>query len=121
VRSFEQARDAIVNGYPVAVCSNQGFSEQRDQDGFDKASGVWNHCMKFIGVKDDSRAGLLCMNSWGTGRVGGPTGQYSIPDSTFWVDAAVCNRMLGQGDSYALASFSGYQRREQKIAELLKQ
>lgn len=66
VQSYEEARDAIANGYPVPVCSDQGFTDTRDADGFARASGSWAHCMLFMACDDNpSRPGLLCMNSWG--------------------------------------------------------
>lgn len=44
VTSYKEARDAIVNGYPVPVCSNQGFTSTRDSDGFCRPKGRWGHC-----------------------------------------------------------------------------
>lgn len=122
VRTFEEARDAIANGYPVAVCSAQGFQMVRDEDGFAQPSGTWYHCMKFIAARDDSRPGLLCMNSWGD-QHSGPKGKYDIPDGSFWVDAEVCTRMFqnrtnGGPDSYALSQFSGYPRRFEALRSL---
>ena len=120
VTSFEQARDAIANGYPIAVGSNQGFRTARDDDGFAKAKGKWSHCMKFIAVKDDDRPALLCMNSWGASSPSGPKGLYDIPDGSFWVDAEACNRMLGQRGGFALSGFDGYQVRVEEVQEALK-
>lgn len=108
VTTFEQARDAIASGYPVPVCSGQGFSQRRDNQGFDRASGSWAHCMKFVGARDDARPGLLCMNSWGVDGVSGPKGEFDIPDGSFWVDAQTCTRMLREQDSYAVSNFDGY-------------
>ena len=66
VKSYEQARDLIANGYPIAVCSNLGFSNQRDKNGVSKPSGSWAHCMCVIGVWDDGNIRrLLIQNSWG--------------------------------------------------------
>lgn len=45
VTTYEDARDAIANGYPVAVCSNRGFNSTRDKQGFLRPSGSWPHCM----------------------------------------------------------------------------
>lgn len=115
VQSFAEARDALANGYPVAVCSDQGFSLMRDADGFASPEGIWYHCMKFIATRDDGRPGLLCMNSWGPDQPGGPKGKYDIPDGSFWVDADVCTRMLQQRDSYAVSQFDGYPARSGQI------
>jgi hypothetical protein len=107
VSSYEQARDAIANGYPVPVCSNQGFTDRRDSQGFARASGRWAHCMVFVAVDDTSRPGLLCDNSWGANWISGPK-RHDQPDGSFWVDASVCDRMLKQNDSFAVPGFDGY-------------
>jgi hypothetical protein len=65
VRTWEEARDAIYNGYPISIASNQGFTSSRDKDGFARASGNWAHQMALIAMKDDERPGVLIQNSWG--------------------------------------------------------
>jgi len=109
VTTYEEARDALANGYPVAVCSDQGFDDVRDSEGFARAMGSWAHCMCFIGVDDNpKRPGLLCQNSWGRNWIRGPK-RLGQPDGSFWVDAAVAHRMLRRNpDSWALGKFSGY-------------
>ena len=44
IRTVEEARDALANGYGLAVCSNYGFNSTRDKKGFAKQSGSWGHC-----------------------------------------------------------------------------
>lgn len=112
VRSFAQARDALANGYPVAVCSDQGFASERDRDGFCAPRGQWMHAMCFIGVTAGRRPGLCCLQSWGPNTPAGPVGVGDHPDCSFWVDAAVAERMLRQGDSWALSAFDGFPPRE---------
>jgi hypothetical protein len=108
VNSYEQARDSIANGYPVPVCSNQGFSDTRDSQGFARPSGRWGHCMCFIAVDDTgNRPGLLCDNSWPKGWISGPK-RHNQPDGSFWVDADTADRMLKQNDSFAVPGFEGY-------------
>lgn len=108
VQTFEEARDAIANGYPVAVGSDQTLSFKRDAQGFATPSSEKTfHCMKFIGCCDGSRPGLLCMDSRGRIHTG-PLGKWQIPEGSFWVDAAVCTAMLAQRDSFALGQFEGY-------------
>lgn len=112
IRSFEEARDAIANGYPVAVGSSRGFSLKRDDDGFAQPLGIWYHCMKFIASRDDHRPGLLCINSIGAEAHYGPKGDFDIPDGSFWIDAEICKKMFQEFlDSYALSQFEGYPRR----------
>jgi hypothetical protein len=112
VRSYEAARDAIANGYPVPVCSNYGFRSTRDKDGFCRPSGSWSHCMLFVSVDDAfSRPGLLCWNSWGEDWVSGPI-RHNQPLGSFWVDAEVADAMLRQDDSYALSGYEGFKSQE---------
>jgi hypothetical protein len=111
--SFEEAAAAIQNGYPVVVCSGQGFSMSRDEDGFCRPGGVWWHCMVFAGVRWGRRPGLLCLNSWGdsntVGRHYPETMPVAVRNCSFWVDAATCSKMLGGRDSYVYAGYSGFQ------------
>jgi hypothetical protein len=112
VTSYEEARDAIANGYPVVVCSNQGFASKRDSEGFARAQGRWAHCMLFASVDDEyKRPGLLCVNSWGEHWIDGPK-RHNQPEGSFWVDADDADRMLKQQDSYTLSNFKGYPAQE---------
>lgn len=106
VQSFNDAAKLIQNGYPVAVCSNRGFTMTRDRQGFCTPSGVWNHCMLFVAVRWD-RPGLCCSQSWGPNTPSGPVDK-DQPDNTFWVDANVVDYMLGQRDSFTGSEFHGY-------------
>lgn len=108
VRTWDEAAAAIESGYPVAVCSMQGFASVRDSDGFCKGSGTWAHCMCFVGVRYGSRPGLLCLNSWGPSWVGGPRWPDDMPEGSFWVEKAVADRMLSGGDSFAVGSVDGF-------------
>lgn len=107
VRNFDEAAAAIRSGYPVPVCSGQGFRMARDEKGFAAPSGTWWHCMCFIGVRYD-RPGLLCLNSWGTKMHTGPRWPDDQPEGSFWVDAGVATRMLSGGDSFAVSATSGF-------------
>ncbi len=113
ITTYQQARDAIANGFPVVVCSNVGFEDHRDSEGFARASGVWNHAMCFCGVDDNRRRpGLLCLNSWGPSWISGPK-RLGQPDGSFWVDAQVADRMLGRWpDSWAPSNYKGYPKRD---------
>lgn len=108
VRSFREAAAALQSGYPVPVCSGQGFHEIRDRDGFSRPSGSWSHCMCFVGVRFGDRPGLLCLNSWGPRWISGPKWPEDMPDGSFWVDASVCDRMLSLGDSFAISGYDGF-------------
>jgi len=108
VNNYEEARDAIANGYPIPPCTMIGFDDKRDEDGFARPKGKWGHCMAFVGMDDAfKRPGLLCANSWPVNWISGPK-RHDQPDGSFWVDAEVVDKILREGDSFALSGFEGY-------------
>lgn len=107
VLTFENACKALASGYGINVCSRQGFSLERDQEGFCKPEGTWAHSMAFIGYRKGKRPGLFVVNSWGFKTTTGPTPGDS-PKSGWWVDASVADRMLRGGDSFAYADVKGF-------------
>jgi hypothetical protein len=109
VTSWEQARDAIANGYPVAICSDQGFNDERDEQGFlHTIRKPWYHCMLLAGIDTMSRRqGGLLINSWGSNWVDGPT-RWEQPAGSFWVESDVIDSMLKKEDSFALSNYKGY-------------
>lgn len=111
VRTWQEVDRAIRQGYPVAVCSDQGFTMGRDAQGFATPSGTWAHCMCFVGVRGSSRPGAYCLNSWGDTAHTGPRFPADAPKAGFWVDAKTVERMVSQGDSYALADLAGFPAR----------
>lgn len=118
VTTYEEARDAIANGYAVPVCSNRGFKDVRDKDGFLLPSGTWYHCMCFMATNEEDRPdrpGLgLDNSSWGAW-CSGPNPD-DLPDGCGWVDAEVCDKMLRQQDSYAVPGVDGFVKQVDKIS-----
>lgn len=111
VRSWNEARAAITSGYPIAVCSLQGFTMERDRDGFARPRGTWPHCMALVGVQAGRRPGGFLLNSWGGQVHTGPSGVGDPSPAGFWADADVLDRMLRQGDSWAFSAFEGFPAR----------
>ncbi|MCA1685769.1 MAG: hypothetical protein LC745_07225 [Planctomycetia bacterium] len=107
VTTFEELEDALSNGYPVTVCSDQGFTLVRDSDGFCRARGSWGHCMLIVGVRTDPRPGACIFQSWGSDVPSGPLALDQPPNS-FWADRDVVESMLAMRDSWSLSSFEGY-------------
>lgn len=115
VKSYEDVRDAIVNGYPVIFCSSYGFNPNcryhnpggRDDMGFLTKCGRWLHAMCGVGVDDTDRPGVCLINSWGPNWVGGGT-RLGQPDGSFWVEADTIDGMCSEGDSYAISGFIGF-------------
>ncbi len=107
VATYDELADALANGYPVTVCSNQGFTLERNAQGFCSPRGVWGHCMLIVGVRGDDRPGACIFQSWGSTMPSGPLALDQPPNS-FWADRDVVERMLAMQDSWALSSFEGY-------------
>ena len=85
----------------------------RDADGFLRPRGTWMHCMCIAGYQGGKRPGFLLVNSWGNRWLSGPPGRFAdIPEGSFWADFNVVDRMLKQGDSYAVAGVEGFRRRK---------
>ncbi len=106
VKSAEEAKAALLNGYPIPICSDQGFTMQRDADGHCRAQGSWAHCMCLIGYRADKRW-FCILQSWGQNVPSGPT-SLNQPDCSFWADWDVVDRMLRQEDSFAVSQFDGF-------------
>jgi len=101
VSTWAELVAALNNGYPVTICSNQGFTLHRDQDGFCKARGTWGHCMLIAGVRFD-REGACILQSWGSTVPDGPL-SLDQPTFSFWARRPVVERILAVGDSFALS------------------
>jgi hypothetical protein len=109
VKTIEEARDALANGYGIAVCSNYGFSNKRDKKGFAAQSGSWAHCMAWIACDDTGdEPAFLVQNSWGKWNDGGHPEWGTIPDGSFLIHADVAEGMLKQSGSYAFSQFDGF-------------
>lgn len=122
VRTWQQVRDALVNGYPVTVASGQGFQMRgvvRDGKLFGVPSGRWAHQMCFIGYDPEPKPCFYCLNSWG------PNAHGKCPDDAppggFWVDSATVQRMVQAGDSFAFSAFKGFPANNEWNLDILLQ
>jgi hypothetical protein len=109
VTSWEEARDALANGYALSVCSGYGFSSRRDADGYAKSKGSWNHAMTFIACNDTKQnggPGLLIQNSWGSWN-GGPK-SFDQPDGSFWVKKNTVEKMVKARGTWVFSSVDGF-------------
>ena len=110
ITSVEQCRDALANGYPVTIASNQGFTKTRDRDGFASPSGSWAHQMFLHAVDDvgvNGRQGVCCQNSWGPSWISGPK-RLGQPDGSFWMDYNVLANIIRTGDCWAFSDLIGF-------------
>ena len=109
VKTVDEARDALANGYGLAVCSNYGFSNKRDKRGFAAQSGEWGHCMAWIACDDTGdETAFLVQNSWGKWNDGGHPEWGQIPDGSFLIHASTAEGMLKQNGAYAFSNFDGF-------------
>lgn len=116
VTDAEEGRDALVNGFPIPICSNQGFTTQRDRQGFCQPRGRWAHCMLARGhcIARGNRPAVAIQQSWGesptgTNKVQLESGQEIVlPQGVFLIDMEVFDRMLKQKDSFAISNFEGF-------------
>jgi len=109
VRTIEEARDALANGYGLAVCSSYGFTNKRDSKGFAKVSGSWAHAMAWTACDDtSSEPSFLVQNSWGKWNDGGHPAWGPIPDGSFLIHADTAEGMLSQNGAYAFSQFDGF-------------
>ena len=109
VKTVDEARDALANGYGISVCSGYGFSNRRDSKGFARRSGSWSHAMAWIACDDtNGEPAFLVQNSWGKWNSGGHPSWGPIPDGSFLIHADVAAGMLRQNGAYAFSDFNGF-------------
>lgn len=113
VKTWEEAKRALANGYGIAICSSQGFSMQRDSRGVARPSGSWPHCMCLDGfhLEGGSEFGHI-ENSWGSNSHTGPVGWGEPSTAGFWADSATIDRMLRANDSWAFSAVKGFPARK---------
>lgn len=113
VKTVEELKKAIAQGYGVAVCSDQGFAMQRDARGIAQPRGSWAHCMCFDGYHvEGGRLYFHIENSWGPSAMTGPVGWGNPDTGGFWVESATAQRMLNAGDTWALSGAKGFPARD---------
>lgn len=112
--SFEEIRDFLANGYGISTCGGQGWSSDRDENGFSRQRGSWAHAMAITGADDRDEIKqkygeplVLITNSWGRWNNGGKRvlgTQIDIPDGSFWAKWSDAKRR----DFTAFSSLNGW-------------
>jgi hypothetical protein len=111
VRSADEVRDAICNGYGVSIASDCGFAMHPPViDGrlINKRSGNWNHQMSIVGYDGETHREPLwyVLNSWGHTAHGTPPDD--SPPGGFWITRKDVEYIVRQGDSFAFSGFQGF-------------
>lgn len=94
VRSYEELRSMLANGYCISSCGSEAWESTRDEYGVSRRRGSWAHALAYLGVDDRKviieKYGeplILVQNSWGAWNRGGTriykTG-LDIPVGSFW-------------------------------------
>lgn len=109
VKTIDELKRALSQGYGVFICSGQGFTKQRDQNGICRASGSWSHCMACDGYHiENGRTYFRIENSWGPDYHVGPTGWGNPNTGGFYAEERVVAGMLSEGDSFAVSAVKGF-------------
>lgn len=122
VKTAEEAKALIQNGYAVVTGAQASYPNTRDKDGFSKRNGTaWSHAMCFNSYrgKTSGREGFLCQNSWDEWN-NGPIYPNDMPIGSFWVSPEDLEFHLKQGDSFSISDYQGFQRRPLKWDEIFK-
>ena len=118
IRTVEEARDALANGYAMSVCSGYGFSSKRDSKGIAKRSGKWNHAMAWIACDDThsryKETLFLVQNSWGVWNSGPKV--HGQPDGSFWIREKDARGMLSGGGAWVFSDVDGFPARKIKFS-----
>jgi hypothetical protein len=133
VKTSDEVWAAIGNGYPVPICSNVGFQSPL-VNGFCAPSGSWAHCMEIRArfIHPTKGKCFVIQNSWGdylkvnngnniiqVKNVNGTTDAITLPQGCFAVTAQTVNRIVAQGDSYAISDFKGFPARRWQVQNKL--
>lgn len=114
IKTVEEARDALYNGYGIAVCSNYGFSSTRDKNGMSRRQGSWAHCMAWIACDDThdimNECLFLVQNSWGIWN-SGPR-RLDQPEGSFWINEETAAGMLRQNGAWVFSNVKGFPPRK---------
>lgn len=115
VRSADEVREAICNGYPITIASSWGGQMRppaKDGRLVNHRVTTWQHQMCIIGY--DGATGKepywYILNSWGEDAHGKPPDD--APPGGFWVTRKDVEFIVRQGDSFALSQFDGFPAQE---------
>lgn len=111
---------ALGSAYPVPVCSDVGFEGNPPADGIMPPNGTWGHCMLFRGrfVHPTKGKCVIIQNSWGNylqKRLKVETkdlGEIELPEGCFGATLATADRMVREGDTFAISSLKGFPKKK---------
>jgi len=114
IKTVEEARDALANGYSISVCSGYGFSSRRDSKGIASRKGGWSHAMAWIACDDTKQRHnetlFLVQNSWGKWNSGPRV--HDQPEGSFWIREKDARGMLRSNGSWVFSNVDGFPARD---------
>lgn len=119
VEGREQVRDMLFAGYGVFNCSSMAFERTRNEDGYSRQVGTWQHSQCYIGYDDRpethqkyGQALVAWLNSWAIWNSGPRAVRempgYELPEGAFWTLASTIDRAR----NIALSSVAGWPKRK---------
>ncbi len=121
IKSVEEAKACLQNAYGIIICGQGSFSSRRDELGFIKLNGNdWAHCMAISSYRGpkSGKEGFLLQNSWGDTWVNGPVYPPDMPHGSGWITASDLLHYIKQGDTYSIAGYEGFKKRDIKWDEV---
>jgi hypothetical protein len=111
IRTVEEAKASLANGYAFFICSGVGFEPcRRNEDGIVRRGGRWPHCMACVGYYTvRGQVVFVIENSWGNNAVSGPAGPMNLSGAQFAIIGQDLQDILDQNDSYAVSGPNGFE------------
>ncbi len=119
MKTPDDVRDAICNGYPVTISSQFGTNTIRPQDGrmVARHDANWGHCMCIVGYDGSGRQPYwYVLNSWGPDAH--PAPMQGEPPGGFWIDLKTMQYIVKTGDCWAFSSFVGFPAQDLDLSPL---
>lgn len=108
VRTVKESCDLLSAGNPIVICSGQGFTMKRDENGICEAQGSWSHCMLCIGlIMVSGELIFIILQSWGQMIPTGPVIK-NMPNNSFGCRENIFQRILDARDSYCPTALPGF-------------
>lgn len=115
IKSGKDAREALLNYYPLTIASMFGTSPLvvkavgTPAVRLAKRNDSWGHQMCVIGVVNHPEFGWIfyVLNSWGTTVHGEPCGNYGEPAGGFWITEADMD-WICRDECFAYSQFDGF-------------
>ncbi|MEO1063729.1 MAG: hypothetical protein AAFZ07_20115 [Actinomycetota bacterium] len=115
VETAGDVRDALCNGYPVAIGSRFGTKNRsiRERDGrmVARRDGSWSHALCVLAYDGSVDPPLFyILNSWGPSAH--PEPLQDEPPGGFWITWDDMDRMARDGDGWTFSDFAGFPARD---------